>query len=199
MAADKDEWLDALAGRAPAGTAPDADRLREALLPLPDTAPTRTWADVVAAATDTTGPPALPGEPAALRQASTSPAANQAPFLARPPARHQAPLAWAAVLALAVAVGAWWRMPPEPASLRGAPTDAGATWVTADPAAGSQALAADLKQAGARVQLQSRGASWLLHIEADPAVRAAVDARLQPMETALDTSGQLRLTVRSPP
>lgn len=185
------DWLDALAGRAPAGTDADAERLRAALLPLPEVKDLPDWRSIEAAAGAQAcagaTPSAPPGAAAVVR--GSREAANQP--------RLRPVLPWAAALVLALGLGLWMAPSDEPALRGDAATGAAAVWLTPDAHTQGQALAAELRGAGAAVRIEPDGAGWVLYIEAPSAARTVVDARLQALETALDLEGRLTLRVRS--
>lgn len=179
---DAEAWLDGLAGRRADA---DAQVLRDALLPLPsvDTPP---WDHIEARAA---------AVPALVRGAGAAdaPAANQVWPMAR--------MAWAAMLVLAVALGAWWLQPEAPDGLRGGGPAAMPVWRVPDAVAAADRLAAELQRAGATVErVQGPDAGRVvLRIVAPPAAVAAVNARLAPLETGLDAQGRLELSVESAP
>lgn len=178
---DGQDWLDALAGRRHDA---DAQALRDALLPLPPVAPP-TWDHIEA-------------------RAAVVPALAQGAGTARTKAANDAwpvtRLAWAAVLVLAVALGAWLVQPETSDGLRGGPASI-PVWRVPDAPAAAERLAAELRQSGAVVELaQQPGAGRVvLRIAAPPSSVAAVNARLAALETGLDAQGRLELSVESAP
>lgn len=201
-----DGWLDALAGR-PATRDATAQALRDALLPVPASAPAPAWSDLEAraAATPPTSLPvpsqAEPASPVRVPEARPLDGGHPAVDAANEvfPGQRWSRLAFAATVVLAVAVGMLWRPGAEDPQLRGVASTAGAVWRVTDPASSAQALAAELKALGAQVELQPDGASVRLLIRADDTAAPAVDRRLAALETALDAQHRLSLTVQPAP
>lgn len=205
-------WLDGLAGRASVQSAhADGARLREALLPLatearPAHAGLQTaeatglapWAeierraDAAEPAIGRAGRAGLATAAAAPAFRPTRPAANQ------PWWRPAYGLAAALLLAGVVTLAIW---PGEPqVTLRGGAPSSGrsATWQVAQPERAAQALAADLRALGAKVESSSDAQGVWLRIAAPPAAVQPANRRLAELEAVLDTEGRLSLRVVAP-
>lgn len=194
---DSQAWLDALAGRRPGGPGEaDARALRKALLPLPGTPAAPDWQALV---NRSATPAALPITPPSASGAPGStqplpPAANDPRWARR--------LGWAAAVAMATALAIVYVQPADESALRGGTNDPAANhahWVVPDLALSSQQLARDLRQAGASVTLVEAGDSIRLEVSAPAASRDAVNARLAPLDTAVDSQGHLIVMVRRAP
>lgn len=190
-----DAWLDALAGRSTGGPEEaDARALREALLPLPAQTAAPDWASLLAKADRAGSIDEIQQTTHAAPSLHRAEAANHLHWTRR--------LGWAAVLVMGTAlVVTLWR-PDGEATMRGGPAvpaSAQATWVVADPASGALELATQLRQAGAEVRLLERPDGLHLVVQAPVASRDAVNARLQTLDTAVDTEGRLDLLVRKAP
>jgi len=203
-AEDNTAWLDGLAGRPGAGAAHGAGaRLRGALLHDEAAAtPPAPWATIVQQAARPPGAAQAPGgaqmqgaappvgalQPGPARAAE---AANQARWHGRP--------AWAAAAAVLVGVGlgwAVWQHDGAPsAEWRGSAPAAMARWQVDDPAAESAALADALTGLGATVRQTQPGGTTVLMIEVPEQARPAVNARLAPLDLALDADGRLAVQV----
>lgn len=177
-----EDWLRGLAG-APADAAPSTDfeqgrRLRAGLDRVPEAdAPTDGWADVLQRAGQ--------GRPVVVEPA---------------PGRRAANTRWAYGLAASVLLavglgGVWW--PADEPQWRGTTAGtAAAQWLSADPAADAQRLAAELRGWGAAVAESSgTGHERWLDIRCAAPCDPRVAARLAELETALAPDGRLRLRV----
>lgn len=188
-AADTLAWLDGLAGRecdaggAGCEHAAQGARLRGALVtsePMNATATAAGWA--------------------AIEQRAAHPPVENAPTAANEP-RFLSPQrwAWAAVVVIAVGVGAWqWPANvPEP-QWRGGGGGAEAVWRVASPKLQAQALAAELRALGATAVVHAAGTDWRVEITAPASATAAVNERLQVLETGLAGDGKAAVVVSAP-
>ncbi|MFO1341087.1 MAG: hypothetical protein U1F53_23180 [Burkholderiaceae bacterium] len=188
------QWLDGLAGRTGAGPEhTEGGRLRAALAPTTADRPAARWADIEARARAgaAAGGDAAPSGAGPTIDRGRSPAANE-------PGRWWW-MGWAA--ALLVGVGLVMLMPlqdrgTEPA-WRGLERDPStqARWVVERPIESAEALAQDLRAAKAEVTVTRQGDAVVLAIQAPPQAVPAVNARLAPLETGVDSAGRLQLVV----
>ncbi len=174
-------YLQGLSGRPALGgmDAPahaEGATLREALLDGPEV-PTRgaDWQDVLA------------------REAANEPAV-------RP--RFWAGLA-ASVMAYMLAI--WWFWPLDDNAMRGGGGAGGggsptALWRSAQPAQDASSLATQLRIAGAQVEVAAQtNGDVLMSVQAAAEARAAVDAQLAALDTALNAQGQVQIRVTAAP
>lgn len=188
--AEANAWLEGLAGRAGEGPAHhEGQRLRAALQPdAAQVAPP--WAEIERRAFGaSTGEAPVPAHVGPRH----GDAANGPRWGSR----------WAmaaSVAALAVAAAAWiWPRDDESAGWRGLGAAAtGPVWRVGDPSGAARSLALELQALGAQVTVQPDGPAVRLTIEAPSDRQAAVNQRLQPLETALDAQGRLTLQVMAP-
>lgn len=123
--------------------------------------------------------------------------------LAREAANESAarPRFWAGLAASVVAcvLATWWFWPLDDHAMRGNGS-ATALWRSAQPAQDAHILAAQLQAAGARVELAGHAnGDVLMNVQAPPEARAAVQAQLAALDTALNAAGQVQIRVtRSP-
>ncbi|MDP1656713.1 MAG: hypothetical protein Q8L96_11505 [Hylemonella sp.] len=170
-------WLDGVAGREVACDASrDGARLREALLDTRVEGPAPPWAQIERLAASA---------PAPLRPPA---AANQSHFRAR--------YGWAAAIAICsvLLVSQWPYGRDDAPQLRGAGATE-ATWRVAAPADAAKALADELRGLGANVTHEQDPSGVRLNIVAPRPAVAAVNHRLQTLETGLDVNGQLMLRI----
>ena len=175
---DASAWLEGLAGRdADSPAAREGARIRKALIgpALKAEPPPGGWGRVVGPVSGVG--PALP--------------ANEGFFR---------PWRWGLAASLVLTSGLIiWHYAPlrDDAQLRGTAATVSALWLTPTPRESSEQLQAELRTLGATVSVTPAGEGFRLHIESPEASRAAVNARLAPIEAALDARGQADITVRA--
>ena len=111
------------------------------------------------------------------------------------------PWAWPLVACLALGLGglAGWNLRPGPPvgpdpAWRGE-SRGEVLWLTVRPQLAAAQLAQQLRAAGADVTLSQADGQWHLHIRSPEAKRAQVDAKLLPLDAALDAQGRLHLRI----
>lgn len=172
-------WLDGLAGRTQVGVdAVEGAQLRQAL--LDDAAPVLAgpWSDIMR----------LAGQPFAPTTGAV--AANDGQFRLRAGGAVFALFFMASVIGTVI----WHDNVDELQILRGVGT-ADAVWRIENPVTAGEALAEELRALGATVHVVAVHGGVLVRIDAPQLSWPEVNQRLQPLETALDTRGQLTLRI----
>jgi hypothetical protein len=188
--ADAVQWLDGLAGRSGSSDSDGQHQgmlLRQALLDKPMSG-FATWAEIERLATgDSASAPQPQPQPQAAR---SEPAANQ-PWLQR----RFGLLAFMSIGATALAAYLWQ---PEPAVMRGGATAgiAHSVWLTDDAPTAADRLASELRALGARVDVKTDANGATLDVHASQTSIAAVNRRLEALETGVDAGGRLMLQVK---
>jgi hypothetical protein len=196
-AGNADGWLDGLAGRAGDGDAHrQGARVRAALAPGAHDKPTAPWHAIEARA----------GVAASPESVASAPHPQTDAMAQRPQAANDASpwrwLGWAAAVLLSVALLAQMvaTRPDEGSTLRGVPLPEaqGPQWRVEQPVEAARQLADELRTLRADVTVTVVGDGAVLDISAPPDAVTAVNARLSALETGLDPTGRLQLTVRPP-